>query len=110
MKPPLVRTDWEEVGLIQRLTYLHARGYSSREISLKLADEFGLRLTRNAIIGKVHRLCLPHRAQPIVQPKPKSIQKRARRRRPVPRKTAREDQATAHRAGRAADDLPAARR
>ena len=88
MKKPLERIDWEE-GLIQRLTELHARGYSSREIALEMGREFvGLKFTRNSIIGKTHRLCLPHRALPIVQPKPKSIQKRAKRKRPMPRKTA----------------------
>ena len=87
MKPPLDRIDWDE-GLIQRLTELHARGYSSREIAMKMGSEFGLRFTRNSIIGKTNRLCLPHRVLPITQPKPKSIQKRAKRRRPVPRKTA----------------------
>ena len=71
--------DWEEDGLIQRLTELHARGFSSREIAVKMGSEFvGLRFTRNSIIGKRHRLCLPMRAQPIVQPKPKQIRNRKR--------------------------------
>jgi len=78
MKKPLERIDWED-GLIQRLTELHARGFSSREIAMKMGDEFvGLRFTRNSIIGKRHRLCLPHRALPIVQPKPKQIRNRKR--------------------------------
>ena len=76
--PPLDRIDWDD-GLIQRLTELHARGFSSREIAVKMGSEFvGLRFTRNSIIGKRHRLCLPHRAQPIVQPKPKRIRNRKR--------------------------------
>ena len=74
----LERIDWDE-GLIQRLTELHARGYSSREIALEMGSEFvGLKFTRNSIIGKRRRLCLPHRAQPIVQPKPKQIRNRKR--------------------------------
>ena len=74
----LERIDWDD-GLIQRLTELHARGYSSREIALQMGDEFvGLKFTRNSIIGKRHRLCLPHRALPIVQPKPKQIRNRKR--------------------------------
>ena len=51
MKKPLDRIDWDD-GLIQRLTELHARGYSSREIATKMGSEFvGLRFTRNSIIA-----------------------------------------------------------
>ena len=76
-KPP---GPWTIPGMIERLIVLQARGFTSREIAQKLGREFDFPFTRNAIIGKMHRLCLPPRVKPITQPKPKKVYARKRKR------------------------------
>ena len=76
-KPP---GPWTTPGMIERLVVLQARGFTSREIAQKLAREFDYPFTRNSIIGKMHRLCLPPRVKPITQPKPKKVYARKRKR------------------------------
>jgi len=76
-KPP---GPWTTPGMIERLVVLQARGFTSREIAQKLAREFDYPFTRNSIIGKMHRLCLPPRVKPITQPKPKKVYSRKRKR------------------------------
>jgi hypothetical protein len=65
--------------MIERLVVLQARGFTSREIAQKLGREFDFPFTRNSIIGKMHRLCLPPRVKPITQPKPKKVYARRKR-------------------------------
>lgn len=48
-----------------RLTKLWALGWTASQI----ADALGYGLTRNAVIGKAHRLGLPSRATPVKGPK-----------------------------------------
>jgi hypothetical protein len=67
-------------GLTDRLVVLQSRGFTAREIAQKLGREFDFPFTRNAIIGKMHRLCLPPRVKPITQPKPKKVYARKRKR------------------------------
>ena len=71
---------WTMPGIIDRLIVLQARGFTAREIAIKLGREFDYPFTRNAIIGKAHRLCLPPRLKPITQPKPKRVYARKRKR------------------------------
>jgi hypothetical protein len=66
--------------MIDRLVVLQSRGFTSREIAQKLGREFDFPFTRNSIIGKMHRLCLPPRVKPITQPKPKKVYARKRKR------------------------------
>ena len=50
---------WSVVGLTERLLSLHAEGrHSIREMTNLLAKEFRIKLTKNAVIGKLHRLNL----------------------------------------------------
>jgi hypothetical protein len=49
---------WEKPGMIDRLRELHARGDSFTEI----ADALGV--SKNSVVGKVHRLDLPPRPLP----------------------------------------------
>jgi hypothetical protein len=74
--------DWDD-HLIARFTALHKDGKRSfQEIADTLAREFGLKLTKNACIGKARRLGLaarPHVAPPL----PRKGQKRGGPR-PVP--------------------------
>jgi len=63
------RGPWESTpGLTARMVELHALGgpdyLSMRDIAEKLNREFNTRLTRNAIIGRAHRLNLPRREEP----------------------------------------------
>lgn len=48
---------------LDMLTALWADGRSGTEISRELWDRLGLKYSRNAVIGKVHRLRLPGRAR-----------------------------------------------
>ena len=50
---------WSEDGLTERLLTLHAEGrHTIREMTNLLAKEFHIKLTKNAVIGKLHRLKL----------------------------------------------------
>lgn len=51
---------WATPGLVERLTELWLRGWSASQIAVELNAGF----TRNAIIGKVHRLGITARATP----------------------------------------------
>jgi hypothetical protein len=55
---------WLKPGIEDRLIELHAAGHSFREIAKMMSAEFGVELTKNAIVGRVHRLCLPLRVKP----------------------------------------------
>lgn len=55
-------SNWNE-GAVQLLRTLWADGLSATEISRKLKDT-GLVVSRNSVIGKVHRLGLAGRATP----------------------------------------------
>lgn len=50
---------WSVAGLTERLVSLHAEGrHNIRDMTKLLAAEFNTRLTKNAVIGKLHRLNL----------------------------------------------------
>lgn len=55
---------WQVGGapLIDRLRELHTKNISFAEIANHLSDEFKMRITRNACIGKAERIGLPKRA------------------------------------------------
>lgn len=58
---------WPE-ELADALRELWAGDLSCSQIAAKLNEQFGSTLTKNSIIGKTHRLKLPHRAaRPIVR-------------------------------------------
>ena len=66
---------WATPGIVDRLIELHGRSglatLSMREISEKLASEFKIELTRNAVIGKARRMGLgdhPEKAKPKAKP------------------------------------------
>ncbi|MGE0714831.1 MAG: GcrA family cell cycle regulator [Alphaproteobacteria bacterium] len=71
-RPPF---DWTETA-VETLRDAWARGLSASRI----AERLGGGATRNAVIGKAHRLKLAPRPNPIVR-RPKQPVKRARRRR-----------------------------
>jgi GcrA cell cycle regulator len=54
--------------VIDRLTSLWKSGASCSRIAQKLNDRFGMGLTRNAVIGKVHRLKLASRPRKPGEP------------------------------------------
>lgn len=63
---------WELPGAIDRLRVLWSDGHSASRISVLLLNEFGVRVSRNAVIAKVHRLKLParrtrHANRPLVR-------------------------------------------
>ena len=49
---------WDQPGMVDRLRQDWAAGYSASEIGVRLG------LNKNQVIGKVHRLKLPHRDLP----------------------------------------------
>lgn len=49
---------WDAPGRIEMLRVLHARGYSLAEIGRRMG------VTKDAVIGKAHRLNLPQRPPP----------------------------------------------
>jgi hypothetical protein len=75
-----VHGPWLIAGINERLIELHARDGSAvmsmSMLAATLNKEFGLKLTRNAIVGRCHRLKLPAREAPIIRkpkPGPKSM-------------------------------------
>jgi hypothetical protein len=54
-------TLWEMPGAIDRLRVLWSDGHSASRISVMLLNEFGVRVSRNAVLAKVQRLNLPAR-------------------------------------------------
>jgi GcrA cell cycle regulator len=59
------RPEWPEAQT-ELLKTLWAEGKSGTEIAAAIADQFGTRLSRNSVIGKVHRLKLPARPKEVV--------------------------------------------
>jgi hypothetical protein len=55
---------WIKPGIEDRLIELHGESHSFREIAEMLSKEFGVELTKNAIAGRCHRLCLKLRVKP----------------------------------------------
>lgn len=55
--------DWERAGAVQMLRVLWPQGLSTSQIRNALRD-IGVCVSRNAVIGKVHRLGLAGRASP----------------------------------------------
>jgi hypothetical protein len=62
---------WLKPGIEDRLIELHGESHSFREIAKIMSAEFGVTLTKNAIVGRVHRLCLPLRVKPKACAKPR---------------------------------------
>jgi GcrA cell cycle regulator len=60
-------------GLTERLTELHHSGCGYTSIAKTLAEEFRIKLTRNACIGKARRLALPTRKR--TEPAPRKPRK-----------------------------------
>ena len=76
-------TDWDD-HLIARFTALHRDGKRPfREIAETLSREFGLRLSKNACIGKARRLSLKERPR-VAPPPPRKGQRRGGRPRRIP--------------------------
>jgi len=72
MKPGV---DWDD-NLIARFSALHKDGQNSfKAIAEQLNYEFGLKLTKNACIGKARRLGLKERAR-VAPPLPRKGQRR----------------------------------
>ena len=64
-------TDWSDEMLIARLRELHAEGIRYADIADILSAEFHVKLGKNAIVGKVHRLRLEKRERgPRPKPEP----------------------------------------
>lgn len=55
---------WKKEGLETALTKLTEEGMTALQIARKLNHDFGTEFTRNAIIGKVHRIKLAFKTQP----------------------------------------------
>ena len=80
--PNAERGPWLTPGITERLIELHGlASMSMREISAKLSVEFDTLITRNAVIGHCHRLCLPSRPQGQRIIRPPKLRKRSPRRR-----------------------------
>lgn len=57
---------WDDhPGAIEILSDLWAKGLTASAIAAEIARRFGSKITRNAVLGKVHRLGLDGRASPI---------------------------------------------
>ena len=67
----MTASDWLLPGINARLEQLHAEGKSFSAIRDVINAEFGTSLTRNAIIGRSHRLVLTPRPSPIKQAGPR---------------------------------------
>lgn len=77
--PPRVRLEWSQEAE-SLLSELYGNGVSCALIVAKLKDALGVCVSRNAVIGKVHRMRLPSR--PTVIHKLKSLKPVAPRQRP----------------------------
>jgi len=75
MPPP---GPWHIPGITERLMALHAEGITMREVAERLNCEFETGLTRNAVIGKCRRLCMPFRDPPVRVRKPRIYKYRPR--------------------------------
>jgi GcrA cell cycle regulator len=66
--------QWPEVAK-DRLRVLHADAaqFSASVLALMLNQEFGLSMTRNAVIGQINRLGLPHRVRKAAAPRPPRV-------------------------------------
>lgn len=60
---PAVRVDWAE-KVVERMTTLWREQNSASIIAEKLSEEFKAPFTRNAVIGKIHRLNLVGQGAP----------------------------------------------
>jgi GcrA cell cycle regulator len=60
--------DWDQEDALAALRRHYAAGFSASQIAAMMADEFGGNLSRNAIIGKVHRLGLTGRGGATKRP------------------------------------------
>ena len=72
------RPEWPEAQT-ELLKTLWAEGKSGTEIAAAIADQFGTRLSRNSVIGKVHRLKLPERPRSVTRAQRQSGQRAAKR-------------------------------
>jgi hypothetical protein len=85
--PNAMRGPWLTPGITERLTELHAvvgiAELSMSRIAARLNDEFGTRITSNAVIGRCRRIGLPQR--PPWPPKSNKVAK-PRKRKHRPRK------------------------
>jgi len=73
------RIPWPQLpDLTARLVELHAspENWSCNDIAKLLSREFNVSVTRNAVIGKSHRMELPFRAPRVVVKKPRKRTKR----------------------------------
>ena len=77
---------WEQVPRLDARLKVLIEVYSAREAAIVLAREFGLRITKCAVIGRCHRLKLRLRFAPTPKSKPARPPVRVRpvRLRPVP--------------------------
>jgi hypothetical protein len=58
---------WDTDGLIDRLVTLYTGGqFDCRSIANTLSAEFGVTVTKNAVIGKSRRLELPLMTRPVI--------------------------------------------
>ena len=88
-----LNSSWDIPGVAARLFELHAlKGtdyLSFSQIAEVINREFGTRFTRNAVVGRVHRLDLPGRPtgsfrKPKPAPRPKMVKVRPRVDAPTP--------------------------
>jgi GcrA cell cycle regulator len=78
-------TPWR-ADVEARFRELWARGDTASQISHVLGNEFGIKLSRNACIGKAHRLALPHRKRQPSCTDPVTLAQRAAARREYQRR------------------------
>lgn len=64
-------TVWDNKKIVERLVACLDDWTSGQGVADKLSGEFGVKLTRNAIIGKIHRMGLAHRLPVETKAKPK---------------------------------------
>jgi hypothetical protein len=69
---------WEQVPRLDARLKALIEDHSARETAIVLAREFGLRITKCAVIGRCHRLKLRLRFAPVTRPSAPRVRARVR--------------------------------
>jgi hypothetical protein len=56
-----VKSPWSNPRVVERLVELRQAGHPVWEVAKKLSEEFDVRVTRGAVLGKMQQLKLPRR-------------------------------------------------